>query len=418
MTENLTENVLPEECTVAANCSVDGIARKCYTEVQWSDQTYFCDCSNYFGFIGEDCSTPTITTKFIKVSLIIICIWAGIFALIMLFDLLKLVMLFRNEKDRKRRGRKGSLPIITAGVATLIGYISLMLYGGLQISTLDDPTAFIIEDFKAQGETIQDVTTKYGSFTTTARIIAVEMLLIATLQISISWLDVSQSMQRLGQGSNRGLEKRIKYFKRFAMISTLGFLVLMAILIPLRFFYIFLLITPVFLIFMSIIFYSGRKIFIKLLQMSSAGDSELFRRPIKLVQKASLFILICLPISVLLMIIDFALVSQYDFLFSPGAFNVSYLVTTLLSFVGMAQFNGIHWYITNMRSKTQLTTRKTKQKELQTVTSVFQSKKAEDMLGALRRSVRSFAKTESKMPSQLETPFCDNPRFYEKREDF
>lgn len=89
------------ECLTASDCNTtdpvtgDDIPKTCYKEVLWSDDTFFCDCSAWFGYTGEFCDQGSIQTRIFKASLWIRTLWSVVGAAFLLYVLF---FYYRNKK--------------------------------------------------------------------------------------------------------------------------------------------------------------------------------------------------------------------------------------------------------------------------------------------------------------------------------
>lgn len=51
---------MSNECVVSSDCVKNNIVKECFIKVIFSDKEYFCDCSNWYGWIGKRCDEISI----------------------------------------------------------------------------------------------------------------------------------------------------------------------------------------------------------------------------------------------------------------------------------------------------------------------------------------------------------------------
>lgn len=78
----------------------DGIARQCYFTSEFSNRTNFCDCSNWYGFKGEQCDDDnSFQVQYLRITTIIILIWSSILILFYSKVLFKASKYIKNNKN-------------------------------------------------------------------------------------------------------------------------------------------------------------------------------------------------------------------------------------------------------------------------------------------------------------------------------
>lgn len=358
--------LLNESCNSAEDCVFDDVVRKCYIEVPWSNRTNFCECSNYYGFLGPNCDEPTANSTFIVAMFWIFTLWLS-FSLLCFFRTLYLILklFFKkplvktvisrnhslNSKKKRKSAKQVPKTVIFTSLALFSGYLMLILYSVLPLATLTGAKPFILQNFTVNGEEVADVTTMYGDISTAARGIAVLMFVIASLQISVSWLEVAESMKMFNIFSDPKWNRRVKLFKRLVQFSTILFLVLLIGLVAAGVFYILLLVSSLFIMLMMILFIIGRRRFIAVLSNVSMSireggkDSDVYRRPLFLVRRSSLLVMTLIPLGILCMVADFFLVSSYETAVPLGEINSQFIVASFATGLGTSLFNVIHWYV-------------------------------------------------------------------------
>lgn len=57
------------------NCSVDGVVRACYVVDDEGEEETLCDCSTWYGWVGETCDEPTSTVYYLRVASSFFLLW-------------------------------------------------------------------------------------------------------------------------------------------------------------------------------------------------------------------------------------------------------------------------------------------------------------------------------------------------------
>lgn len=65
-----------EECASTVDCVTQNAAKECYTDVFFTDDSSFCGCSNFYGWVGEDCDQASSQLIYARMSSSLLCLWA------------------------------------------------------------------------------------------------------------------------------------------------------------------------------------------------------------------------------------------------------------------------------------------------------------------------------------------------------
>ena len=65
-------------CNETKDCKEGNVLKECYFEVPWSEDSNFCNCSSWYGFVGDDCDIPSPQVWYIRFTLLFIVTWATI----------------------------------------------------------------------------------------------------------------------------------------------------------------------------------------------------------------------------------------------------------------------------------------------------------------------------------------------------
>lgn len=126
-------------CTDAKNCSSSGVFRECYKENNFRDDIFFCECSNWHGWVGENCNTPSATTYFFGFSFFFFLSWT----LFNIFTLSNVLYIFVN--GNKVRGRDTN-PAFFVALLAFIGSLCLLIRFMIRSQAFYDPTFFEIAE--------------------------------------------------------------------------------------------------------------------------------------------------------------------------------------------------------------------------------------------------------------------------------
>lgn len=90
-------------CNDSSDCDNDGIIRFCYEEASFSDEVFFCDCSNWYGWTGKECDIKSIQTTYFIISHIL---FSTIFLFVLILSCRTIYILSVHMKSNKTTRRK------------------------------------------------------------------------------------------------------------------------------------------------------------------------------------------------------------------------------------------------------------------------------------------------------------------------
>ena len=102
--------MVTSQCSTTSDCIKDGIFMECYDSVPWKkNATDFCECSSWYGFVGEKCDETSVQVVYLRSSLIITIIWTSLLCLLLLKDIIKYLRFKAPRlKCLKKSRRSGS----------------------------------------------------------------------------------------------------------------------------------------------------------------------------------------------------------------------------------------------------------------------------------------------------------------------
>lgn len=190
-------------CIDAENCSSSGVLQECYEENNFRDDVFFCDCSNWFGWVGENCDTPTSTVYYFGFSYFFFLFWT-------LFNLLTLggvLILFIRSKSI--RG-KDTNPVFFVALLAFLGSFSLLLRLFITFKTIYDPSYFEVVETASLIFSNTSVQRKLLSPATILFLAGWILIGLACLQMVLSWFDVLENINKVFPLKRRISNKSLK----------------------------------------------------------------------------------------------------------------------------------------------------------------------------------------------------------------
>lgn len=331
-------------CSTIEDCSADEILRICYNEVEWQEKSFFCDCSNYYGFTGHRCDVPSLLTVYFRVMMIVFSVWTFASIVVLVYDFYLILRL------RKKNTAHAKVPrsLVFTLLATFISMVLMFLYSILQLPSLYVPGRFEVARNRINGELVEDITIIHGNFTAGIRAFVSGLYIIACFQVSLSWLHVSESMEVFDLFKLPWWNLKIRQFKLCAFWTTVIFPVVFIVLLIRRSFATLLGIVLLFGSIQVILLYIGRCRFLHVLQKSRLIYDPSLEGPVRLVKRSSLFTIIVTIILSFSTILYYVLFVNSHKWFAVGSFNLAVLVSHLTTGLGLSLLTCFHWYVHKM----------------------------------------------------------------------
>lgn len=98
--------MLNQSCQITSECTEEtqgsfNIVKQCYQEPLWSKDSFFCECSSWFGFTGKACNLPTPFLWYRRVAEPVLLSWAVVLVLMFLVSIIRFLRrLFKNNKRK------------------------------------------------------------------------------------------------------------------------------------------------------------------------------------------------------------------------------------------------------------------------------------------------------------------------------
>lgn len=177
-------------CSDAVNCSSSTIFKECYVENNFRDDVFFCDCSNWFGWVGENCNEPTATLYFFGITYVVFLFWT-LFNLVTLGRVL--LILVAENKFKAQDINPVCFVALFAFLSSLC--ILIRLFG--RSKAIYDPTFFEVIDTPSIFFSGSNVQRKFHSPFTIIFSAGWILQGLSCLYMIVSWLDVINSINHI-----------------------------------------------------------------------------------------------------------------------------------------------------------------------------------------------------------------------------
>lgn len=285
-----------EECETPRNCTFtndvgDLIIRQCYIDVNWIDKSGFCDCSSWYGFRGENCDEHTFQSRYFQTVLILRSVCCMILLFFLLWELFRYCYCLHRVSQLKWKKLNYAFSV---GVFSSIGLVFLIVHGMIQHRSFIDPTRFQIEGyfFLLLGS-FEDVTVINGGIAVSSLFAAYTFFVLATMQVSLSWLEVAHAMW---MHFDPKLQKRIERFRKVIKFSAVLFCISQFILFPFQLYNGIGVTVMCMSVILIVLFIVGRRSFMKAIALTSQTAQEDFKQAILVVKSSSFYHVIFLSL--------------------------------------------------------------------------------------------------------------------------
>ena len=337
-------------CDEIANCIIRAkdqeIFKFCYKNVPWSEEPSFCDCSSWYGFVGDLCDerTPQVVYYIFGRLLALVCAACLLFWIACVF-----IRYIRHPASRKKTlllaARRPLLVLLGVAAACIF----LQVSSAITLAALLNPRRFTIIRYESINGIVEDVTADNGLVSVVCLWLSFNVLLLSSLLISTSWLEIAEQYIFHGKSYKRSL-RLAKILINLFMASVA---ILQIALFASNLLNALLYLPPIVAAIEVGLFCYGRNAFIRTVQIVEA-QKERMQDAIDLILKSSKANISCLVVIAIASLIYCILFVNYVDYVPVGNFNVVLFfkdVTDVAGFV-MAGYN-IHYAKTvleNLRS--------------------------------------------------------------------
>lgn len=337
------------ECEDDSDCidQLTGVLKECYEEASFSDETFFCECSPWYGFVGEECNELTGQNIFYT----IIMIFMGLWCLFIAVAIIRTILYHFLYGVRM----KGVDPVVFTAGYILISVGFVFANSMINISAALGPGNFEIisydKDLITDGE--EFVTAKGGKFSAYALIIGAGCVALASLQIFVSW-------QAIAVKASSFSSERTQLVAANTLIAIKGFVVLYTFLlvittatdqISLASF-----IVVMFALSLAVGYPCAFLVLQKTFENLQVDGNEYVKTMISLIRYCCKVNAISLLLSGLSLTIFFVFYANYQLYLTPGSFNYIVLFRDFGSFSGLLQLTVMSWYINSVANRAKMKT--------------------------------------------------------------
>lgn len=227
---------MAQQCTKASDCTVGLVKKVCYLNVPWANQfvnasflneknVSFCECSNFYGFTGEQCDQPSSTTRLHKAFNLIFIIWSSFF-LVWLTSILMSYIYWKKPSFRDLLTLKIDLGFFIA-LSSFLAFLFQIIHSSLNLVSLQDPSTYQIITLRLVRGEVEDVYSHGGTFTVSALYLSGSFILLSTLQVAFTWLQILESVSMFGSARDKIWNRRLAlFFKTYMILYLLSVIIL------------------------------------------------------------------------------------------------------------------------------------------------------------------------------------------------
>lgn len=179
-------------CEDPFECSNGTVVKECYKRNNFDSREFFCDCSNWYGWTGDDCNEPTSTIYYHKTVFSFFLVW-NMFNLLLL---IKVVYLFSRYHLNLRR-KKGINPIFYVALLEILVTVCFLGYEFIQLPSYYDATYF--EPINSNSLLFESsaVERRYSIVADFLLLFAGTVHSLGAILIVLSWLNVFEKMSHV-----------------------------------------------------------------------------------------------------------------------------------------------------------------------------------------------------------------------------
>lgn len=193
------------ECTDSFDCVNGSVIKQCYENNAFSEETFFCDCSNWFGWIGENCDKPGPTIYYIRITTVFFLAWT----LFNIVTLSKTLFLLARHSFRKI-SIKDLNPIFYVVLFDTLASFGLLIGRLIESPSYFDSTQYEVNEIDFGSTQVIQVDRKFTFASNFAIGFSSLFLLFSSAIIILSWLEVFNKMNNIIKLDGFIYEKVIK----------------------------------------------------------------------------------------------------------------------------------------------------------------------------------------------------------------
>lgn len=342
------------DCETSIDCSLDGVARKCYfpegslATIFFDDiEAPFCDCSSWYGFTGANCTEVSPQVVYFRTMLIIFTALSSCLLVVVFVDVFRFMAVLGKTCHE-------NVEVLFASVLVFLANLFAIVRAMLQIPDLYDPTRFIIEEFLVYGITGSVVTPKRGFIADVALEVANSCMFVSVLLVALTWIRVANTVSEFQKSKFKTLRNRMQKLivglgVVYIVINVLGFFIpeLAGIWI----------ITPILSVLFAGFLFVGRIRFLKVLEILDQ-DGNVYEAPMKLVRRSGLISVVGLLVFGGLTLAYSAMILFVLDSIKAGTINSAVIVRDCAIVAFFFVLCGNQWYLRQIMKQLKRTARK------------------------------------------------------------
>lgn len=326
------------ECNISSDCNPidNGVVKVCYEAAIFSDEVFFCDCSPWYGWKGENCDELTGQNIFYFITLLVTAIWA----------FLLLIAIFRTLYLHFRYGIKKSRfdPVILTGSFIFVGALLILVHalGTMPSMLISDRFEIVLYDILGDDEDFEDVSTNAGKGLGYSLLIGASLAGLASVHIFASWQKIiinasrfsGERKQLIANGTLRAMNVFIFFFLLVVTISTIVDQLAISTLF-----------IAVLAIVLAIVYPIAYLLLRKTFRNLEVIGEEYVKRMVDLIRYCCLVNAIALFTTGIILTIFYSLLIDFDAVLTPGKFNYIVALRDLALLISLGQATVMAWYV-------------------------------------------------------------------------
>lgn len=328
----------------------DTVLRLCYLEASFSSEENFCFCSNWYGWVGNNCNEESIGLWYYRIALIFTTLISSCLLTLFMRYLFKYFHLLKKERKHSLQDSTSISVLYTVGVLYSLSTLSILLYSILELPSAFNSKKFIVQKFnELDGSEVDQIISFYGNYTTILLIISVIFMLFGSLTIILSWIDVLKQISKYFPTYFTTLQQKgISFLKIFLVLSTIVSILLLTFgnggILSL---------FVSILLFIVLIIYSWLTFsFLRVLKKIMKNNNQTkLKSTIKLVSRTYILLAICMVVGFCLLLTVSILLPTYPETLVPGEFNYILFLVHLSFWTELIKSSVALWYITKVTQK-------------------------------------------------------------------